>query len=242
MNINDETLMAYADGELDAATRSEVERAMQHDPALAERVRQHRGLRANVFAAFAPIAEEAVPPRLQAVTQTGKVIEMDAVRSDRRAAANAPRWSMPGWGAIAATLVLGVLAGSFGLKSVQGDPQVASGTDGALRAQGQLAEALGAQLAGAGSGQVKLGISFVARDGNYCRSFMMGVAAGLACKDGTQWKIPVLAQAAPAADGAYRQAGSEMPPAVMEAIDQRINGKPLDAAAEKAARSAKWQR
>lgn len=241
MSFNDETLMAYADGELDAATRGAVELAMRRDPALAERVRQHQLLRANVFAAYAPIAQEAVPPRLQGAAQGGKVVQLHVLRKER-VAANDRSWSWPEWGALAATLVIGVLAGSLGLKSIQGDPLVAAGGDGGMRAHGQLADALGNQLAGAAAGEVKLGVSFVARDGNYCRSFSMGVAAGLACKDGTQWKIAVMAQAAPAADGAYRQAGSEMPPAVLEAIDQRINGRTLDAAEEKAARAANWQR
>jgi hypothetical protein len=241
-NFNDETLMAYADGELDAATRAAVERAMLRDPALAERVRQHRALRSDVFAAFAPVAGEAVPQRLKTAAGGGKVIHLNTRRKGGAEAANDRRWSWPEWGTIAAALVVGVLAGGAGIKGVQGEPQLAAAADGQLAARGQLAAALGSQLAGAAPGAVKIGASFVGKDGNYCRSFMMGVAAGLACKDGSEWKVPVTAQAAPAADGAYRQAGSEMPAAVLEAIDQRISGKTLDAAAELAAKNALWKR
>jgi anti-sigma factor RsiW len=242
MSFSDETLMAYADGELDASTRTALEQAMRFDPALAERVRQHKAMRSNVFAAFAPIVDEPVPQRLQAVGRSGKVIHLDSKRGRRAEAANDRRWSWPQWGAIAATLVVGVLAGSMGLRGIEGETQVASGADGVLAARGKLAEALNVQLAGGAQGEVKIGVSFVAKDGNYCRSFMVGVAAGLACKDGAQWKIPVMAQAAPAADGAYRQAGSEVPAAVLDAVDQRINGKPLDAAGEQAAQSVGWKR
>ena len=241
-SFNDETLMAYADGELDAATRAAVERAMLRDPALAERVRQHQALRSDVFAAFAPVTGEAVPQRLKAAAGGGKVIHLNTRRKGGAEAANERRWSWPEWGTIAAALVVGVLAGGVGLKGVQGEPQLAAAADGKLAARGQLAAALGSQLAGAAPGAVKIGASFVGKDGNYCRSFMMGVAAGLACKDGAEWKVPVTAQAAPAADGAYRQAGSEMPTAVLEAIDQRISGKTLDAAAELAAKNAGWKR
>jgi hypothetical protein len=63
---------------------------------------------------------------------------------------------------------------------------------------------------------------------------MLGATAGLACRMGGGWKVPVLAQGvrAPAADGEYRQAGSEMPAAVLEAIDAAPSAaRPLDASA-----------
>ena len=62
-SFSDEILMAYADGELDEATRRAVEEAMRKDAALARRVAQHKAMRNDVFAAYAPVAEEAVPPR-----------------------------------------------------------------------------------------------------------------------------------------------------------------------------------
>jgi hypothetical protein len=69
----------------------------------------------------------------------------------------------------------------------------------------------------------------------------MGASAGLACREGGQWTIPVLAEAEKEAAGGYRQAGSALPPAVLDAIDARIAGKPLDAAGEEAARARSWQ-
>ena len=100
------------------------------------------------------------------------------------------------------------------------------------------------QLAGAPpqDAGVRLGVSFVAKDGNYCRSFMLPHMAGLACRNGAEWRIPVMASSGPGAAGTYRQAGSEMPPAVLEAIDERIAGKALDANAERAASKQGWKR
>jgi hypothetical protein len=69
----------------------------------------------------------------------------------------------------------------------------------------------------------------------------MGSSAGLACRAAGQWRIPVLTETTPEATGGYRQAGSALPPAVLDAIDERIAGKPLDAAGEEAARSRGWQ-
>jgi hypothetical protein len=246
MSFSEETLMAYADGELDEPTRSAVERAIRTDPSVAAKVRQHQALRSNVFAAFSPIMDEPIPSRLNAAAKPGKVIHLNTVRAARTEAVEKRRWSWPEWGAIAATLVVGVLAGSLGLKGMQGESQLASvaAGDGTLVAQGKLADALSHQLASAttATSEVKIGVSFVGKDGNYCRSFMMGVAAGVACRSGAEWKVPLMAEAAAGAAGAYRQAGSEMPAAVMEAIDQRIAGQALDSKEEQAARQQGWKR
>jgi hypothetical protein len=247
MKFSDEILMAFADGELAEPARSEVERALRTDPALAERVALHRALRSRVSNAFADVLDEPVPPRLQAGLVSGKVVHLDAVRAARQQQVREHSgWSWRQWGAMAASLVVGVLAGALGLRSVQGDTELASMSvrDGALVAQGKLDTALTQQLASAGAAgsQVRIGVSFASRDGGYCRSFAMGTAAGLACRKGGQWAIPVLAEGTPGAPGAYRQAGSEMPPAVLEAIDKRLSGAALDADAERLARQRGWKR
>ena len=66
MSIPDETLMAYADGELEPAQRAEVEAALAADPTLVVRVEQHRALRKKLNAAFDPILMETVPDALVA--------------------------------------------------------------------------------------------------------------------------------------------------------------------------------
>ena len=246
MRFTDETLMAFADGELDEPTRSEVERAVRADPALAAKVQQHISLRQDVFRAFARTLDEPVPQRLRQVASSPKVIQLDSVRAAKKQAAEAPqRWSWPEWGAIAATLVVGVLAGTMGLRSVQGETTFASaGSNGALTARGKLDAALTQQLASApvaGAG-VKIGVSFVAKDGQYCRTFAMGGAAGLACRSGGGWNIPVLVDGEGGAEGAYRKAGSAMPPAVLDAMDARAVGPSLDAKAEQAAAQRNWTR
>jgi len=245
MNFSDETLMAYADGELDDAARADIERALRADPALAERVAQHQALRSDVFAAFAPILEEPVPPALTATALPDKVADLNAARAARAASASAAstarRWSWPEWGAIAATLAVGVLAGHTMLGGGDATLAVAArGADGKLVAQGQLASALSQQLA-ADQGAVHIGVSFAAKDGSLCRSFTMDGTAGLACRSNGQWQLPVMAESAAGAAGDYRQAGSAMPSAVLDAIDARIAGQTLDAQAEQTARQHNWQ-
>ncbi len=69
MTLSDETLMAYADGELDSAQRAEVEAAMALDPEIARRVEQHRALRKQFSATYDRVLLETVPDRLIAAAR-----------------------------------------------------------------------------------------------------------------------------------------------------------------------------
>lgn len=249
MNYDDDTLMAYADGELDPAQRAAIARAMQDDPAVAAAVARHQALRRDVFAAFAGTLDEPVPERLQPPA-AAPVHELAAARSARAAAAlqeqerRQRRLGWPQWGALAASLAVGVLAGSlvtgwFG--SGSGSELALAGAGGELTAGGRLAQALDRQLAqDSGAGEVRIGLSFQSHSGAYCRTFQMGGSSGLACRDGGNWRIPVLADSAAAA-GEYRQASAQLPPAVLDAVDARLAGGTLDAAAERAARARGWE-
>jgi hypothetical protein len=241
MTIDDETLMAYADGELAGAARAAVEAAMAADPRIAERAARHRELRRRLHAAFEPVLSEPLPERLlanaSAAGSAGNVIPLK-VRAT-------PRWSWPQWGAIAASLVIGVLSGALLLRRGEGGPIVAR--NGQMLAGGVLASALSNQLASAqpSNAPVQIGVSFRTRDGAYCRTFVLqdGQAlAGLACHERGSWQLQVLAQSEPGRGGAYRPAGSSLPPAVTRTLDTLIAGEPLDAAAEAAARTRNWSR
>jgi hypothetical protein len=242
MSFSDETLMAYADGELDAATRAQIEAALAGDAELAQRIARQRQLRARLQAAFDPVLDEPLPPRLlESAQRFPGAGRADNVVPPRRTPA--PRWSWSQWGAMAASLLLGALAAGLLLAPTDG-PIITR--HGEMLAGGTLARALTAQLA---SGQpadapVQIGVSFRARSGLYCRSFMLRdktALAGLACRDQGAWRVQMLAAAAaPPGTGAYRSAGSAMPPQLAQAIDGLIAGEPLDAQAEAAARERGW--
>ena len=245
MTFSEETLSAYADGEVDAATRAALEAALATDPQLAQRVARQRALRARVRDAFTPVLEEPVPERLLASVRGAASGQRagNVVRLERRPRA---RWTWPQWGAMAASLVVGLLLGPLLLRpSAPQAPLETSG--GRVLASGALARALSQQLASAQppDAPVAIGVSFRARSGGYCRTFVLHESqslAGLACREGPAWRVVALAQSESpgAAGGGYRQASSALPPAVGSTLDELIAGEPLDAAAETAARAAGW--
>lgn len=255
MRLSDETLIAYADGALDENARDQVEQAMQADPGVAARVRQYlaqRGAGNTASAGSAGnTASASKPPPARP-----KVVQLDSVRvahgarrpagarSAATAAAPPPRRGWPQWAAMAATLFLGIAGGILAVTSYHSETQFAAvGGSGLLRAHGKLESALNGQLAAVPQprGSLRIGVSFVGRDGQYCRAFELGASAGLACRAGAGWNIPVLVEGQ-GASGGYRPVGSPLPAPVLAAIDARAVGPALDGAAEKAAAARGWSR
>lgn len=257
MTISDETLMAYVDGELDAAGRASVEAAMQQDPGIGKRIAHQRALLEKLQGAFSAVLEEPVPDRLiqaargqraktptETAARQGSVADLSVVRdaARRKNFAVALRWQPV---AIAASLLLGL---GLGFLAWHGpDALIRPGADGGLVAGAGLADALSTQLSDdRPDGRVALaGLSFRDKSGDYCRTFSLtGAAAssGLACREETHWRIKALAQTTRAAANSsnYRTAASEDSPAIRAAVEQSIDGEPLDHGGEIAARAAGW--
>jgi hypothetical protein len=238
MKITDEQLMAYADGELDAVAAAEVESAIAADPALAETVARHRALRRQLRDAFAPALDEPVPEHLMALVRTPAAPTADVVPLRPRR-----RWALPEWAGMAAALALGVALSQGFLQSPPSE--LRTGPGGALRADGALAQALERQLASENQEDQRIAVGLSFRDGSgaYCRSFVLRderPLAGLACRAGDGWHVPVTSEA-PAESGELRQAAAALPPAVLLAVETRLAGDTLDAEAERRARDAGWR-
>jgi hypothetical protein len=244
MKVPDEMLMAYADGELDAAERAQVEAAMAVDPELAQRVSAHQALRRTLATGFGKVLEEPVPERLASVARTaGAHSSKGQVLPFRRQARAPLPWLQ--WGSLAASFVLGAFVWQFGARQYLSGPVV--DRSGELVASGVLARALSNQLAAdqAAPMPVQIGVSLLSKAGDYCRTFQLRGAAsvaGLACQRDAQWKLEVLTRtAATAASPQYRQATSALPPAVLQAVSDSIAGEPLDAGAEDRVRAQGWR-
>lgn len=235
-----ERVAAYVDGELDGETRAAFERAMANDPVLEGEVAAQRALRERIAGHYAPVADEPIPDRLSALLterHEAEVIDLAAVRARRER-----RERLPGWrnfGAIAATLAVGVIAGQ--MVDFSGSP-VAS-RDGQLVARAGLERALDVQLASAqpDDAKVRIGVTFREPRGSVCRSFEGPELAGIACRSGDGWRLRQTFAAEPGAGATdYRQAGSAHA-GVMAAAQAMMAGDPMDGEAERKAREAGWR-
>jgi Putative zinc-finger len=231
MSVDDERLMAFADGELSGAERAEVEAALAEDASLREKLAAHQRLRTRLSAAFDGALDEPVPGSLLAAAAKPRGAAVVNL-AERRAG----RWSAREWGAMAASLVLGLFIG-VGVMNTQA-PLVAQSESG-LIARGALADALETQLASDESDVVRIGLTFFDTGGRYCRTFDLteGGAAGLACRDGDAWNVTMTT--AGAGGGEVRQAGASEQ--ILSAVDAMIAGEPLDARSEVAARDGGWR-
>jgi anti-sigma factor RsiW len=230
--IDDDILMAFADGELDEVSRARVERAVAEDPALRARLAQQRKLRATLAAFYGPTAEEAVPERLRAMLETN-VVAFPAAKA---------RQARPIWqslAALAATLLLGLALGRTLLMPAGGPVGIENGT---MVAQGPLAAALDTQLASAQApgAATRIGTSFAAADGRLCRTFDGAAMAGVACRGEQGWQLMMTSAGSGGPRGDYRQAGS-VNPLVAQAAQELMAGEAFDAAAERRARDSGWR-
>jgi hypothetical protein len=232
MKFPPETLMAYADGELDAQTRRAIEAEMAVDPEVAQEVERHRAMRAEVGGAFAGVLDEPVPDRLvRAAKKTGQA---------RR------QWSWPEWTSVAASLLIGILAGRLMLNQPdRASGIIVAGIDGPVIAGGALAQALSEQLSSQDGTGVDIGLSFRTKSGEYCRTFAANASnlvVGFACRDAEVWRVDMLSTAPRAeSGGGYRMASTQLPAPIVQAIAERMRGEALDADEEAVARQRRWR-
>jgi hypothetical protein len=252
VTIPDDILTAFADGELDETTRQMVEAAERDDPDVRRRLAAHRQLRARLQSAFAATLDEPVPERLLAAVRKPAAPAANVIRlADQRAARSgaARRISISAWpafGSLAASILVGLGLG-FGLWHGP-DQLLKTSSDGSMVAVGTLAKALSTELAAerAPDRVATIGLSFLAKSGAYCRTFSLSsgqAGAGMACREGEQWRIHLLAPAANdgSARSEYRTAGSNGSPQLRSLIESEIQGEPLTREGEEAARRAGWR-
>lgn len=238
---DDEILMRRVDGELTPEAGAAVDAAAAADPALARRLERLRTLRTLAREAFPAvpdprdadlarlIAGGAARPRLWTIRLAGGV-----------RAAFAPRHAAVWGGAAAACFVLGVTVGWLGQdRAPEGFALAADGTI----ADAELVRVLDLGLAADGTDAEgrAVGLTFRDAEGRWCRTFAAAEArvAGLACRRDAGWRMQVLAPFE-TSGAEVRTAGSDIPDAVLAAVDAAIAGETLDAAAEARARDAGW--
>ncbi len=258
LSFSDETLMAYADGQLDEKVAGALEQAMLNDPTLVAQVVAYIRSRHLAREAFGANTSPSVPPRLEAAVRKAiaepEVQPKPATASGERSGEQERfRTSDPGperkpppksigrMAALAASvaLVIGAAAG-FGAQRLLSLEEPA-GTQGLLAKleQPSVLSNLDHLPSGAEqstpAGTVRAIASFKRPSGELCREFRVADDArrsdAIACRDAGKWTITFAAL-----DTGNPE--DYVPAAEDDPVDAYLRkaglGEPLDAAAEQA--------
>jgi hypothetical protein len=224
--ISDERFFAWLDGELEPAEAAAIDELVAADPELQRRAEAHRTLGGRLREAFDPIAAAPPPDRLRGA----EVVDLSARRAQARPISRPVQWA-----AMAATLAIGVVAGTM-INSGASGP--IGREDGQLVASGDLEQALYTRLASVPADEgARIGLTFRDAAGELCRSFTDEGTSGLACHHRGDWRIRGLFQAAEGQQGEFRMAAGA-DPRLGALIDSTIAGEPLDAEGERKALDA----
>jgi hypothetical protein len=233
-DFDDETLMAFADGELDEANSLALEQALAKDEALAERLAVFLDSRRLVGDALKPLIDEPVPGALLASVR--KMAEdaqrqrtpQDNVVSFRPKQPTARRWLTP----VAASLVA-VVTGVIGFSLGRMDPSTP--VAGAEIAAALDREASGRDVTLAASSTVlHVVASFRDERGEICREYELkqpeSSTLTIACRQNGTWTTR-LALTTPRADGYVPASSQETIDAYLSSIEA---GAPLSPEEERA--------
>jgi len=265
-------VMAYVDGEMPAEDVARFEPRLALEPALADAVARERTLRASLQSHYAPVLDEPMPAGLldllaipdaaakaapvhlvaAPVAAANEALPAGVNDGARATLPPARRWAWPQFGAMAASLVLGLLFGArlFATHPAPGGDALALNVapDGAITAQGALRTALEQDVAGTvldPNAKVGVGLTFRDHARQYCRTFTLdSESSGIACKQPEGWVVAHLEHgrnARAGEQGGYRTAASALSPTLLQAIDAMRDGDTLDGPAETAARAQGWK-
>jgi hypothetical protein len=239
LELNDELLCAYMDGELDAGMRARVEQALIDDAGARVRLERMR------------VADE----RLKADIPVSALQPDDPLSARILEGKPVPRASQPPLrvGVVVTALaagVAGVVVG-FVLARSQPEPKVTfvaaapapslSGASSNRLLLAALDNGESGKSIEQGGRSTRIILTFEADDGRYCRAFRThetGVAAeGVACRSGAQWEV-VAWDGTVDPDEGFRAAGaSEL---LDDVMDRLGGGAALEAADERALIERHW--
>lgn len=245
MNVTDDDIRAYVAGALSLEVAAHIDAAIAADVMVAARVEREKRLRAQLRGAFDPAYDGQTSDRFHA----GAAVDETAIGPRARVADDdvdehsqrigiPPRWRTP---VVVVVASLAAFAASMWLRP---DAPVQM-RNGVLVAQGRLAHDLDGTLANAPSADAAISIVLTFRDtgGRVCPGFSNATLAmaGLACRDGERWLLPVVTPVGAGEGGDMHTASHPLPAEVQAAIDTRLQGRVFDAMQERAARDAGWR-
>ena len=263
MNISDEIVSAYADGELSRARKKQFEDQPAAELDLRRRAKKIKRLDALLKQAF-PL-EADIPQRfIETITgragQTDKAANVISMSGRGRKHRPRPGYWKPASLAASVTLMIGAIAGSLLLTD---DQQASLAPSLAVAIKPGVEFRSGSELHGVlehtpSAASVRLAqngavfepvLSFKGTDGHYCREFdlhyELETVSALACRaDDASWRLT--AMAAGAATGQahgndYQLASGQDSEALDTAIDRLMAGAPLSKEEEQRLIARQWQ-
>jgi hypothetical protein len=239
MQIDDEILMAFADGELDAARATMVRETLAKDAVLRERLERLQETDGLLRAALPPSAD--IPERFENLLRPAtNIVQMPVQRRSARA------WAVPAGTAIAAGFATLMFANMLTSGATSWLRQTGDGVAIAGSVEAAAIMTPSGELAKAGELNIRPIMSFVADDGRACRELHVRdkdmAARIVACRNADEWRIEALASM-PANEFAdkYHPAGVKKDP-VIDAAYARLGIKTmLDTTAESQAIARKWR-
>ncbi len=236
--VSDETFFAWLDGELDADEAARVEVEVSADPRLTAMAAEHRAMQARLKGAFDTLLDAPLPDTPITAMRNGRSADVVDLAEAKRAR-EPRRWpSGPQWGAMAATLAVGILVGTTVPHQREAAPVTVRG--GSMYAAAALNQALDTQLASAPQGDTRIGMTFHNQAGAICRTFTTPASTGLACRDPNGWRVRGLFAAPEGQAGDYRMA-TGMDPGLAALVESTMAGQPFDAPQERAAKQRQWR-
>lgn len=240
MTIDEETPIAYVDGELPLDAERRFEETLSRDAELQRRVEEQRKLRTSLRAAFAPTLTEDIPPNILNAINTAPVSRQwrrqESFRWTRIFGRTASQFQIRMAVGTAVTVIMLVAV----VWRESGGNDLFVNRNGVTIAQGSLASALDTRLASDNGPGAQMGLSFRNKAGAVCRTFAVSQKAGVACHTNDAWQVATLVDIGKHAPVDFHAAGSEMPAALRATISHMIFGDPFDAAQERASLSRGW--
>ena len=246
MPLSEDKIMAYVDGELDPAEDADVAAGLVDDPVAGDRAHALRELNGLLRAAYDDALKEPVPEALLRTVERRR----DGVRGFRLDRLF-EGFLAPAWAHAATAVLLIAIGGGAGAWLFRSEAETAGSQ--------QLAAVLETERSGVPTritvdgGQITPLLTFVHRDGRYCRQFedlTHGTAAyGLACRsEGGAWQVEMMINADlwndPAKEPSgpdYQLAGGPLDGLIDQALEAAMSEPPLAPEAERALISGGWK-
>ncbi len=270
MNIDDETLMAFVDGELDGAGEAGVRERLKLDSELRKRARAYQDSARVLHQAFDPQLRRPVPGKILSLLRPAVNRSASAGGAARFTESRMSRRMRSPMLALAASLVMavGITVGVVAWRAiVQGTTSgsnviaILDGADGWNRGFDTTMSGKSFSVAMGGEGRSAAVVpltTFLDEDDRYCRSFQRSLTSradierlrGIACRDvaSGSWRTRVVVTDAtvagaeePSGDASYRPAASASGDRFERVLETYMTTSPMSAAQEAGLIARGWK-